>query len=846
VTSRLPAPTRRARTLWFGILALPLAWLLVDLVSSRPDPQPPGPLDLEAFGESRALAERELERRLDAAAESNRPEGEALDAWRGHFDALAQVVTTAEPADAQRLRIAQSPETQVIRLDTRIELDAFTLELDAEAATAEPPMPAPGTALAGLPWQGLDPRGRPQGDPAPLARWLEPRVIERKGPLRNAESLAMAMADVGGLEVTVSAQPGCALSIGWSHGEAPDAAAVEAAPPVGPEAALPKIQDWQELRGMGAGGRHTLRLDVVGVHPPAPAPQTLLHYVFLQPRSCPSLVVEDVRVLSRAERYAGSPVGVGYEKLDHEQRRVLYLTRPGSLAFDLEVPGDAPIFRAALASLPGTQGTRFRVEIESDAGRATLLERTPPAGGWHDVYVDLAEWAGRRVRLHLSSDADGTPALWANPLVGPSGHELPHVVWFLVDSLRADHMGLYGYALDTTPALDAFFGRGVVFDQAFTNGNDTRSATTTLFTGLTSTALGTHQPGGRVDDVQLTFHEVLRELGYRTIGLVANSNGGAAAGLAQGYSELLGQDWIAAQSGAEAPGGKPRFTPEVLRALSERLQQPSSGPVFLYVHTLDAHAPYAPPPGYAERFEPNRYADHAKRWGLSAERVNEVRRYDGELRYTDDLFAGLREILSEAEILPEAIVWLLSDHGEFLGEGGMWGHDPWFAPLDPLLNVPLALVVPERWEASRVAVPVQHIDVGETTLALLGHPEARRPWSLGRDLTALLDGGAAPPLRPLISENHSVRFGNVTTAARIGPAVYRRARHREWIDGEPASADLPDRGEFRDTLRAYRRLTDAFRAKTLGQTAVAAAPDDVAQLEELGYVDERAGLPRSR
>jgi hypothetical protein len=91
-----------------------------------------------------------------------------------------------------------------------------------------------------------------------------------------------------------------------------------------------------------------------------------------------------------------------------------------------------------------------------------------------------------------------------------------------------------------------------------------------------------------------------------------------------------------------------------------------------------------------------------------------------------------------------------------------------------------------------------------------------------------------------------LRSENVTTAARIGPAVYRRARHREWVDEDPASVDLPGRGEFRDTLRAYRRLTDAFRAKTLGQTAVAAAPDDVAQLEQLGHTDNRAGNPGSR
>jgi arylsulfatase A-like enzyme len=822
---------------------MPVAWLLVDLVSSEPEPLPPGPLDLEAFGESRALAERELQRRLEAAAQSERPEREALDAWRGHFDALTRAVTTAEPADAQRLRIARAPETRVIRLDTRIELDAYALEPTGSVAVAEARMPTPGTALGGLAWQGLDPDGRPAGGPAALAEWLEPRVIERRGPLRNAEPLALELADVGGLEVTVSANRGCALSIGWSLAstpQPPDAATAGVARSPAVEAALPEIHDWQELRGLGAGGRRTLRVDLIGVQRPAPTPQTRLEYVFLKPRGCPSLAVEDVRVLSRQERYAGSPVGVGYEKLDHEQRRVVYLTRPGSLVFDIEVPADAPVFRAALASLPGAPGARFRVEIESDGDRKTLLERTPTAGGWHDVRIDLAEWAGRRVGLRLSSDADGTPALWANPLVGPSERSLPHIVWFLVDSMRADHMGLYGYPLDTTPALDAFFGRGVVFEQAFTNGNDTRSATTTLFTGLTSTALGTHQPAGRVDDVQLTFHEVLRELGYRTIGLVANANGGAAAGLAQGYSELLGQDWIVARSGGEASNGKPRFTPEVLRALRERLGDASSGPVFLYVHTVDPHAPYAPPPGYAERFETARYADHAKRWGLSTERVSEVRRYDGELRYTDDLFAGLQEILSDAGILPDAIVWLLSDHGEFLGEGGMWGHDPWFAPLDPLLNVPLALVVPERWEARRVTVPVQHLDVGETTLALVGHPEARRPWSLGRNLSALLDGGAAPPLRPLISENHSVRSENVTTAARIGPAVYRRARHREWIDPVPSSVDLPNRGEFRDTLRAYRRLTDAFRAKTLGATAVAAAPDDVAQLEKLGYAAERA------
>jgi hypothetical protein len=58
--------------------------------------------------------------------------------------------------------------------------------------------------------------------------------------------------------------------------------------------------------------------------------------------------------------------------------------------------------------------------------------------------------------------------------------------------------------------------------------------------------------------------------------------------------------------------------------------------------------------------------------------------------------------------------------------------------------------------------------------------------------------------------------------------------------------DLPDRGEFRDTLRAYRRLTDAFRAKTLGQTAVASAPDEVAKLEQPDHTDESAGIPGSR
>jgi hypothetical protein len=514
VTSRLPAPKRRARTLWVAVLALPVAWLLVDLVSSKPEPLPPGPLDLEAFGESRARAERELQRRLEAAAESERPEREALEAWRGHFDALTRAVSTAEPADAQRLRIAQAPETRVVRLDTRFELDAYSLEPAEGVAAADGPMRVAGTALGGLPWQGLEPDGRPTGGPAPLAEWLEPRVIERRGPLRNADPLALEMADVGGLEVTLSAGPGCALSIGWSLAPTADAANAATAGDTRAEPAgnaLPEIQDWQELRGIGAGGRRTLRVDLFGVHRRAPAPRKLLEYVFLKPRGCPSLAVDDVRVLSRDERYAGSPVRVGYEKLGHEQRRVLYLTRPGSLVFDLDVPGDAPVFEAALASLPGTRAARFRIEIESDADRATLLERTAPAGGWHDVRVDLAEWAGRRVRLRLSSDADGTPALWANPRVGPSERSLPHVVWYLVDSMRADHMGLYGYPLATTPALDAFFGGGVVFDQAFTNGNGTRSATTTLFTGLTSTALGTHQPGGRVDDVQLTFHEVLRE-----------------------------------------------------------------------------------------------------------------------------------------------------------------------------------------------------------------------------------------------------------------------------------------------------------------------------------------------
>ncbi len=431
----------------------------------------------------------------------------------------------------------------------------------------------------------------------------------------------------------------------------------------------------------------------------------------------------------------------------------------------------------------------------------------------------------------------------------------PNVLILVIDALRPDHLGCYGYALDTSPAIDGLARHGMLFTDATSLSSYTRAAVPSIFTSVHPGAHGVLNQGKTVEvlsDEYQTLAETLKERGYATAAFAPNPSLHRAFNFDQGF-DLYDDDFQVAGPRAQDI--------ETARKINERtlawLQAHRKKPFFAYLHYRDVHAPYGPPLPYDRMFDqpdkrplteaeyksqppdvrrPHRYQDLG----------SYVEQYDGEIRYTDDHLARFLDTLSKEGLLDDTVIFLTADHGESFLEHGSWTHGTGL--YEELTHVPLLLVLPkEKYKAQRVAVPVQTTDIYPTILDLL---DAEIPPGLqGKSLLDAIQGRANPN-RPVFSEALVSRrlrpwsFGQLA-AVRAGgwKLIYNRwSRKGELYNlaQDPAETrNLADREpeRARDLLRliATQDRENAKRSHRVQGTEE--LPENVIEgLRSLGYV----------
>lgn len=326
----------------------------------------------------------------------------------------------------------------------------------------------------------------------------------------------------------------------------------------------------------------------------------------------------------------------------------------------------------------------------------------------------------------------------ADPAPRPAVPRRPNVLVYLVDTLRADHLGCYGHERNTSPRLDAFAADAVVFDDAFAQSSWTRSSVASLFTGRQPPSHGVHGRSEALAEDAVTLAEVLRDAGYATAAFVTNGNASRAFGFAQGFDvfELLGQD--------PATAALHTLSDDVRRAVSAWLdRRPAGRPFFVYAHTMEPHAPYAPPPlalrrlGVRPAERPRDGAGAAARpelgsiaWfqGLQKGVVDAdpettaslAALYDAEIFFNDLHFGALLDDLSRRGLADETVVVFLSDHGEELRDHGGWQHGTTL--YQEQVRVPLIVRFPDLPRGVRLPGPARQIDVLPTLADYLGLP----------------------------------------------------------------------------------------------------------------------------
>jgi arylsulfatase A-like enzyme len=265
-----------------------------------------------------------------------------------------------------------------------------------------------------------------------------------------------------------------------------------------------------------------------------------------------------------------------------------------------------------------------------------------------------------------------------------------------VDTLRADHLGMYGYYRDTSPVLDALSKSGVRFDSALCPRPKTSPSFATIMTGTHPARHGIHGAMQRLAADNETLAEYLQSAGWKTGAVITNGNLYPTFAFDQGF-----QNYAYGHGGEEAAGLS-------LEWLDQNAQ--SDEPWFLWVHYTNPHVPYSPPPPYNTMFTAAG-ATHLEQ---------QVALYDGEIRFTDHELGRILAWLDASGQRDRTLIVFTADHGESLGE-----HDYYFAhglhPYEPSSRIPLVIsaagVVPARRTTDAM---VAAVDILPTILDALG------------------------------------------------------------------------------------------------------------------------------
>jgi len=448
---------------------------------------------------------------------------------------------------------------------------------------------------------------------------------------------------------------------------------------------------------------------------------------------------------------------------------------PSRIVFEIVAPPQAQLRFACGVDekLVGRGSVEFVVKLERD-GREQLVHHAlldPTHRKEHRQFVpglvDLSAHAGRKLRLILETSSqeslrDARSAVWGNPVVTSRDHGEPLVVVYLVDTLRADHTGPYGYARATTPRLADFARDGVVFENAVAHSSWTRPSVASFLTSQLPAEHGAVFVRGRLDAKNETLAEMLDAAGFATAAAVGNTVVSAPrTGFEQGFHAFVDTRPVAK---------------DTVDAALRLLDATRGRPTFLYVHTMDPHIPYQPPEPWLSMFDPKPTGDapgRDPRRDKDPERNREafVARYDGEIAYGDAEFGRFVAELKARGLYDRSLIVFLSDHGEEFLDHGDWGHG--VSLYEELVRIPLVVKFPRNRHAGRrVGGLVQGVDVLPTVLEEMGRP---LPATIrGRPLAAALAGpGVARPAILEVSHRghviHGVRGESEKYLRRFSP-----------------------------------------------------------------------------
>ncbi len=338
--------------------------------------------------------------------------------------------------------------------------------------------------------------------------------------------------------------------------------------------------------------------------------------------------------------------------------------------------------------------------------------------------------------------------------------ELPNLVVFLTDTLRADRVSAYGHHRETTPVFDELARRGFLFTNAYAPSPWTRPSVASLFTGQYPQRHGVQMRHDKLPAAIPTLAERLRQQGMRTICVTTNPHVTRTWGMTRGFDRVI--EMMPNQHKLKAGNGA-----LLVHRRVKQLIPSLEAPFFLYVHLIDPHWPYEPPEVDLRAIGVRRPTDE--------ERLL----YQGEIHFADRYVGRMMDDLDAAGHLDTSVVVMTSDHGEELWDHGLLGHGK--TVYQEVVRVPLALHLPPATErhvlAGRKARRVidDNVSLVDLMPTLLNFYDlAPPPRADGQDLTPLMRGAGNDP-RPLFVSVEKEQVSHAAVVLETAKLIVNRA-----------------------------------------------------------------------
>ena len=482
-----------------------------------------------------------------------------------------------------------------------------------------------------------------------------------------------------------------------------------------------------------------------------------MRHIFIRPTdaSGTQFEIESIRLIFRKEYLSGVSSGVGWQGLSEVYRDTIVARTPEKIRIPVRL-SKHPWLDLNLGTVENEPVTfRVGVSLGNHTSEDPLLEKTVTTPHrWELSQVDLRRFAGQKVTVSLSleSGKKGAVGFWGSPIIrnsrmmpaeATSDRNLADrpqgviVIW--ADTLRRDHLDVYGYARPTAPNLRQMAANGLLFQDCVSQATWTKVATPSLMTSLYPISHGVHDFYDRLPAAATTLAEIFQQAGYATLSMSSILFTGKFTNLHQGFDEV--------HEDRSLPDLRSSKTARVyVDRLLPWLETHREVPFFVFFHIADPHDPYRPYPPYdtlwadASRLEEHEHQNREVRkfisdpllklFGMpSREELTKagydpnayaaVDRdlYDGSIRAMDAEIGRLSERLRMLGLDRKTLVVFLGDHGEEFLEHGRMFHGQ--SVYGELTNVPLILwgadVVPRH---AVIQETVETIDLMPTILEI--------------------------------------------------------------------------------------------------------------------------------